>query len=651
MKKIAIYRLILTVLSFLSIALHGIAHAIDFNARDTRVDLPVLTRPNNAITPRMSADQNGHVYVVWSDNRGGSPSIYANTFFADSGWQPSSTPIPTGFPRPSSEITPGDATTPDVCADNSGHVYVVWVDDRAVKAGTGKRDIYFRYSKDYGLSWYPAFIEERIDSDNPSVGDSVNPKIACDDNGNVYIVWQDDRNRAGIYEVYFRSLQVQFNKPTDFIVYYQTPELRLNTGVSAGIFRAINPVIFTDKGGYVYVVWQDNRNIPEEEVYPGIYFNVSKNHGVKWETDALRIDRAPVGGNIQFSPPVISSDVQGHIYVAWMDNAGRAARGEQFAGDGTSDVYFNRSSNYGTTWDDEDKRIDTTGGDRIETRDVAIANNNKGIIGIVWASNLEATTKGVSTNYNIYFNHSEDFGRTFPDSESNIRIDTGVPPGETNAFSPAAQVDNLGDIFVTWLDKRPQDSNIYFNFSIEKGRENTWQENDIRLDYLTPPGDSINPVMSIDNIGHVYVVWQDTKSSLAKDNYNIYFISGFLDIGSLLIAGQRLGEACFIATAAYGSPLERHVELLREFRDRYLLTNKMGRWFVSTYYRLSPPAAWFLLEHSYLRAVVRVALLPAVWIAMVSLHTTPLQKIVLILPILLIIGTAIFTIVRQKRSL
>ena len=651
MKKIAIYRLILTVLSFLSIALHGIAHAIDFNARDTRVDLPVLTRPNNAITPRMSADQNGHVYVVWSDNRGGSPSIYANTFFADSGWQPSSTPIPTGFPRPSSEITPGDATTPDVCADNSGHVYVVWVDDRAVKAGTGKRDIYFRYSKDYGLSWYPAFIEERIDSDNPSVGDSVNPKIACDDNGNVYIVWQDDRNRAGIYEVYFRSLQVQFNKPTDFIVYYQTPELRLNTGVSAGIFRAINPVIFTDKGGYVYVVWQDNRNIPEEEVYPGIYFNVSKNHGVKWETDALRIDRAPVGGNIQFSPPVISSDVQGHIYVAWMDNAGRAARGEQFAGDGTSDVYFNRSSNYGTTWDDEDKRIDTTGGDRIETRDVAIANNNKGIIGIVWASNLEATTKGVSTNYNIYFNHSEDFGRTFPDSESNIRIDTGVPPGETNAFSPAAQVDNLGDIFVTWLDKRPQDSNIYFNFSIEKGRENTWQENDIRLDYLTPPGDSINPVMSIDNIGHVYVVWQDTKSSLAKDNYNIYFISGFLDIGSLLIAGQRLGEACFIATAAYGSPLERHVELLREFRDRYLLTNKMGRWFVSTYYRLSPPAAWFLLEHSYLRAVVRVALLPAVWIAMVSLHTTPLQKIVLILPILLIIGTAIFTIVRRKRSL
>src|SRR3990170_2727960 len=180
--------IITTILS--SLLGYGTAYAVDFDARDTRVDLPILSIPNNAVNPKISADQNGHAYVVWSDNRGGSPNIYANTYFPEAGWRPLATPISTGFPRPA-ETTVGDATSPDVCSDSSGHVYVVWVNDRAVKAGTGRRDIYFRYSIDYGLSWYPEFTDERIDSDNPGIGDSVTPRIACDENGNIYVVWDD----------------------------------------------------------------------------------------------------------------------------------------------------------------------------------------------------------------------------------------------------------------------------------------------------------------------------------------------------------------------------------------------------------------------------------------------------------------------------
>jgi hypothetical protein len=69
---------------------------------------------------------------------------------------------------------------------------------------------------------------------------------------------------------------------------------------------------------------------------------------------------------------------------------------------------------------------------------------------------------------------------------------------------------------------------------------------------------------------------------------------------------------CFIATAAYGSPTDPNVEILRAFRDRYLLRSRAGRAFVDLYYRYSPALARFINGHPALKPVCRVLLYPAV---------------------------------------
>ena len=72
-------------------------------------------------------------------------------------------------------------------------------------------------------------------------------------------------------------------------------------------------------------------------------------------------------------------------------------------------------------------------------------------------------------------------------------------------------------------------------------------------------------------------------------------------------------DGCFIATAAYGSDMAREVQVLREFRGRWLMTNAPGRAFVGFYYRNSPPIAELIRDRDGARAAVRIGLSPLVW--------------------------------------
>lgn len=68
-------------------------------------------------------------------------------------------------------------------------------------------------------------------------------------------------------------------------------------------------------------------------------------------------------------------------------------------------------------------------------------------------------------------------------------------------------------------------------------------------------------------------------------------------------------------TTAYGSTVAQEVEIIRGFRDKYLLANPMGKCFVDTYYRASPMMADFIGDYPILKRAFRIILEPIVWVS------------------------------------
>ena len=71
-------------------------------------------------------------------------------------------------------------------------------------------------------------------------------------------------------------------------------------------------------------------------------------------------------------------------------------------------------------------------------------------------------------------------------------------------------------------------------------------------------------------------------------------------------------RGCFIATAAYNTPQAKEIQVLRNFRDRSLLTNRLGQSLTSLYYKTSPTIATKIAKSAIRRKIVRNIINPLV---------------------------------------
>ncbi|OGN96295.1 MAG: hypothetical protein A2Z77_09390 [Chloroflexi bacterium RBG_13_51_36] len=149
--------------------------------------------------------------------------------------------------------------------------------------------------------------------------------------------------------------------------------------------------------------------------------------------------------------------------------------------------------------------------------------------------------------------------------------------------------------------------------------------------------------------GHEFIRWSGDVDTI----FDVYAASTTItmDMPYSITANFSGGGLCFIATAVSGTPMAEEIQVLREFRDGFMLTNPAGRALVDFYYRVSPPVAEFISEHPGAGSLVRVALLPAIAMSTIVVNTSPAEKgAVAALVVLAAVAVAIWATRRRSNT-
>ena len=246
---------------------------------------------------------------------------------------------------------------------------------------------------------------------------------------------------------------------------------------------ASTPRVATGAGNRVFVVWRDNRNGMNTD----IWFRSSADGGATWGAE-VRLDTDGAGTHAS-EEPSLAADAEGNVYVAWQD----VRAGSSY------DIYFNRSADHGATWLPTDARVDTDTFGQDAVRPIALALPGRVAV-VVW----EDRRFGLPTPY---ANRGTEAGTRW------MAADVPVPagrPGQFHTYNLAASASG-SLVFVVWADNRtPGGLDIWGNYSLDGGA--SYQLADVRFD-TTGAGTSNSEVPSVlVTGGRVHVVWLDRRA-------------------------------------------------------------------------------------------------------------------------------------------
>ncbi|UCE37261.1 MAG: hypothetical protein JSW00_17580 [Thermoplasmata archaeon] len=406
-------------------------------------------------TPSIGVGESDNIFIAWGDFRDSNSDIY---FTSSNDGGNSFSPNK----KVNDDVSNTKQYEPSIAIDNGGNIYLAWTDQR-----NGNYNIYFANSTDGGNSFSPNKMVN--DDGGPS---QFQPSIAIDNEGNIYLAWTDQRN--GNYDIYFASSTDGGNS--------FSPNKMVNDDVS--IPRQYEPSMAIGNNGNIYLAWADERNGDSD-----IYFASSTDGGNSFSPNKKVSDDTV---NMIQLHPSIAIDGADNIYIAWWDYR------HGFFGD----IYFAKSTDGGNSFSANKKVNDDVMNAAQDKPSIAV--DGLGNIYIAWGDNR-------SGNYDIYLATSTDGGNSF---SVNKKVNDDVI-GAKQKY-PSIVADSAGNIYITWMDDRSGNYDIYFARSTDGG--NTFSTNK-KVNDDSGDNRQTDPCVTVDTLDNIYIAWRDGRNG----NYDIYF--------------------------------------------------------------------------------------------------------------------------------
>ncbi len=207
---------------------------------------------------------------------------------------------------------------PSLAVDDENNVCVAWLDAR-----NSNYDIYFSHGiKENGIWKFSQNVRVNDDSTNAS---QYTPSIGFD-NGSVYIVWYDDRDKD--FDIFFSAGRLENNS------WKFDGNIRIN---DIGNGSQMHPAIAV-RNGEIFVVWEDERDGASN-----IYFSKGSRKNEDFEF-GKNIKVNDIEGK-HYDPQI--EIFQDNIYIAWQ------AEKTPYLNTGTDsgDIYFSHGKYNGKNWE------------------------------------------------------------------------------------------------------------------------------------------------------------------------------------------------------------------------------------------------------------------------------------------------------------
>ncbi|MCP4540834.1 MAG: DUF11 domain-containing protein [Chloroflexi bacterium] len=260
-------------------------------------------------SPVLVADASGNVYAAWRDSRDtvgnheNDTYIYASKRMVGTGtWGPNV--------RITDSVFQKDRTSPALALHNDHTLHFTWADFRQ-----GNSDVYHEKIAANDPIWntggeWSQSNNQRVNPDDDGI-DQVDPAIAIDSFGNVYVAWADERNATdndSNWDIYVSKLPVGKDTWTGIV-----PQ-RLND--DATIHPQGQPTLAADDCGNVLVAWMDGRDLLTPPHQWSIYTARLSPGPLNWSTNSRASDDVA-------SPsrewPVLAVTPGGHANLIWRD--------------------------------------------------------------------------------------------------------------------------------------------------------------------------------------------------------------------------------------------------------------------------------------------------------------------------------------------